>query len=310
VTLRWTVVGVAMFLVLIISSCNEGSGQELGAEYRYNVAFVDSQLRVLHGFRTRDGERLLKIPVALSPTIFSRDGRSLYGFDRSRAGLLKLDLEDMRLSVVSGSLDLRGAAGIAISPGNERIILSGNYPLGNLMVCGIFEITSSAAKLRLIVENKDCGPQAGSAPAGLEMWSDLSLSSDGDRLLVHNRSGLQIADLVNRTLSPLPGDFSAGSWSPDGRWLAVVEASGGKRTILLDAKTLTQQRSYATSLARWSPDSRYLLAWAADLCDPYWFTFAVIDVKSGERLTVNSSKCKVNLSTAGWIEGGVLERNR
>jgi hypothetical protein len=290
-------VGVVVSVVFATSSCAQETDKATSGEYPYSPAFVDSHPRVMHIFRFSGGEEEPALPADLAPVIYAPDGKSLYGFQsRTRPGLLKLDLDTMKLSVVPGSTGLPGAAGVAISPDEQRIILSGNYDIGGSTTCGLFELRPTTGNLSLLVENSDCGPEK-----GLSMWMDLSLSADGERVVVRSRSGMRIIDLVKRTITPLSEEYAAGAWSPDGRWLSVVEAVGQQRTILLDAKTLKGERTLGNSTARWSPDSRYLLALAPDSCGPYWFTFQVLDVATGQRLAVSGSRCKVNLNTEGWV---------
>lgn len=288
--------GIVASAVLATSSCSQETSRATSREYPYSPGFVDSRPQILHIFRFTGGEDERALPVNLSPVTYAPDGKSLYGFQsRVRSGLLRFDLDKAQLSVVPGSADLPGAAGVAASLDGQRIILSGNYSIDGLTTCGLFELRPLRA-LRLLVHNSDCGPQN-----SLSMWTDPSLSVDGERVVAHGRTGLKIIDLNKGTVSSFPDNYSAGAWSPDGKWLAAVETGGQRRTILMDAKTLKVERTFENSTARWSPDSRYLLVLTPDACEPYWFTFQVIDVANGQHLVVSGSRCKVNLNTLGWI---------
>ena len=300
---RSTTVGILTVAALasIASSCYRNSEGVIGAGYPYSPAFLDDHPRALRIFRLSGGENDLAMPAALSQITYDPGGGDLYGFviqpdpriGFRRLGPFKFELDSRRLSLIPGSPELGGAAGIAVSSGGQRIILSGRYHPGSSAMCGLFELRPDAGKLRILARNPNCGSPSGP-------WTHLSLSPDGERVLALDRAGMKIINLATGTVEPLLGSFQAGAWSPDGRWLAVVEDEGGHRTLVLDAKTLRQDRTFGTSLAQWSPDSRYLLA-LGGFCGPYYSTLEVIDVESGQRLRVGSSWCKVNLGTTGWV---------
>jgi len=284
-------------VVLATGSCAQEAGNVIGRGYPYSVAFVDSHPQVLRVFPLSGGEEERELPASLSPVAYAPDGRSLYGFQtRTRPGLLKVDLDSMELSVVPGSAVLPGAAGIAVSRDGGRIILSGSYSVGGSASCGLFELRPSTESVRLLVENDGCVPRD-----GLSMWTALSLSPDGERVVARAGGGLRIVDLISGAVTPIPGEYEIGAWSPDGKWLSVVEAAGRRRTVLMDARTLKEERTFGNSAALWSPDSRYLLALAPDSCGPYWFTFEAVDVVTGQRVSATGSRCKVNLNTGGWV---------
>ena len=303
--MRWRSTAVGMLtvaLLLVLSLCYRNSGRVVGAGYPYSPAMLDVYPRALRIFRLSGGESDLPMSATLSQITYDPDGRALYGFAIEpdprfgfrRRGPFKFELDNGDLSLIPGSTELGGAAGIAVSSGGQRIILSGRYHAGSSSICGLFELRQDAGKLRILARNDNCGPRS-------DQWTDLSLSPDGERVLARDRLGTKIIHLDAGTVEPLLGAFQAGAWSPDGRWLAVVEADRPQRTLLLDAKSLRQERTVGTSLAQWSPDSRYLLALSGYFCGPYWSTFEVIDVNSGKRLRVGSSRCKVNLGTVGWV---------
>ena len=287
-------------LLLTLAGCARPSSEVVSRDYPYSPAFVASRPAALHIYPLNGSESQVGLPAALSVFIYSADGGALYGFEGMKPGLLKIELATARLSVVPGATDV-GAAGLAVSKDEQRFILSGRYDFGSSRFCGLLELHPGATGRKALAQNHECRSQTDLLGAGLTTWEGLSLSPDGERLLVHNRSGLKIVNLADGNVEPL-GDFMAGEWSPDGKWLAAVETAGQRRTILMDAKTLKEEKTLGNSTAHWSPDSRFILAVSSDLCGPYWFTLEVIDVASGERLSVDSSKCKVNVSTTGWVK--------
>jgi len=302
---RFTIAAAAAYIMSVSGCAGQTSEEPVSREYRYSPAFADRQL--LRTFPLNGAEHDMRLPATLTAMTYSPDGRSMYGFDSPRSGLLKIEFNRMLVREVPGSQDLRGAFGVAVSADEERFILSGTYPVGGARSCGLFEFRQRTKDLRMLVENPDCGPRKETMAAALATWAQLNLSPDGEKAVAHNRAGLVMIDLVRHTIEPTSGapflgTFAEGAWSPDGKWLALVEQQGKRRTILFNAKTLKQERTFEAPAQTWSPDSRYLLGVEEDrTCGPYWATFRIIDAVSGKLISVGSSKCKVNLGGIGWV---------
>jgi Tol biopolymer transport system component len=121
----------------------------------------------------------------------------------------------------------------------------------------------------------------------------------------HNHH-LELIDLVSGVAKPFGEGLLMGAWSPDGRWLAALESDGRGRTILMDAHDYARRRIVGSSDLEWSPDSRYLLGWKEhDLCGPDFGTLQMIDIETGRATAIESSKCKVNQSTIGWLSADI-----
>lgn len=117
---------------------------------------------------------------------------------------------------------------------------------------------------------------------------------------------MELIDIVHGTAEPLGENLFVAAWSPDGKWLAAVERGERGRTILMDAKNLSQRRILGNSELDWSPDSHYLLGMKQqDRCGPYSGTLEAIDIETGRRTTVESSRCQVNQATTGWVSGEI-----
>jgi len=137
-------------------------------------------------------------------------------------------------------------------------------------------------------------------------WQYVSVAPDGLRAVATQYGHLELIDVARGTAEPLDARFFLAAWSPDGRWLAAVERGENGRTILMDAKDLTPRRVLGNSELDWSPDSRYLLGMKRhDWCGSYSGTLEAIDIETGKRKTIESSKCQVNQATTGWVSAEI-----
>jgi len=131
---------------------------------------------------------------------------------------------------------------------------------------------------------------------------------DGKRLVAYRKPHLELIDGTQGTVKSLGENYFAASWSPDGKWLAAIEQGGKQRTVLMDATTLAPARFLETTAGQWSPDSRFLLALDTKFCPTYFSTIRLLDISTGKSVAVNSSKCKVNLMTTGWVKTELIGR--
>jgi WD40 repeat protein len=74
---------------------------------------------------------------------------------------------------------------------------------------------------------------------------------------------LSIVSIDSRAEQPIKGATS-GSWSPDGRWLAVIRDG---KLELLNAATLQRKKELGSVdvMGVWSPDSRYLVLYKSQI---------------------------------------------
>lgn len=109
-------------------------------------------------------------------------------------------------------------------------------------------------------------PRAGVSEDLVRLGPPIALSPDGEELAARDPStgGLVIARLADGTSRPIAGtsiDVSGRlAFSPDGRWLALADATGGLR--LLPAAGSAPPTPLATGIdpasLAWSPDGHYL----------------------------------------------------
>lgn len=234
------------------------------------------------------------IPVrTVSAAHFSPDGRALYGActpyrdqekdgDPIRIATCKVDLYTGATTIVPGTVQDLGRD--RANPPPQVVKRFALLPDGN--------------------------PTFISLPWDGQPWLDFSLSLDGKRAVaIHNRQ-LLLIHLVHGTTKPLGDELHIAAWSPDGKWLACVENGENGRTILMDAATLSPQHVLGNSELDWSPDSHYLLGMKrSDWCGfQEAGTLEAIDIQSGKRTTIRSSRCQVDSATTGWVRCDISRR--
>ena len=249
----------------------------------------------------------ISLPFALGRFTFSPDGRALYGEPmlgppKGRVrGLYKIDFNPIRVSAIPTQASLKSIHSIAVSAREDRLLISGGFEEGDDQHCGVFEIGLPDGTLRPVLESPDC--------YYLSAWWGLSLSPDGAQAVaVHSRRihSLDLIDIARRQVRSLGTGFAKASWSPDGRWIAALEEGGKWRTVLFDAQTLARVKMLGTSEAQWSPDSHYLLAVSGRWCFNESGTVQTLDIHSGVKTTVGSSKCQVYQTTTGWVSSDIV----
>jgi len=254
----------------------------------------------------------LRLPASLDVLAYGADGKALYArhfggmgkLEPPEPGLVKIEFNPTRLSAVPGSTALSIYYALAVSPHQDRLIISGHEAGARRSLCGIFELSLPAGSLRKIVESPTCDPIADPPPT---RWSEISLSPDGARAVALRNYHLELISLSDGKISVLGGGaYLMGSWSPDGRWLAATKIADDN-TMLLDARTLTDGRSIGITDLEWSPDSRYLLARKRSvLCGlGEVATFETVDFETGRRTEVKSSRCLIDRARTGWVSSEI-----
>jgi Tol biopolymer transport system component len=253
----------------------------------------------------------IKFPVWI--VRFAGDGRSLYASLRAAQGtgieqyLVRIDLDTMRSTPVDGTQGF-GVNDFAVTPNSSKILILGRHQEGSTRKCGVFEVTVSTGAARQVLENS-CADQPS--------WTGLAIAPDGNRAVANygnttERSyRLYLIDLKDGATTSL-GDIRRAAWSPDGRWIAAIDWRR-RRAVLLDAHDYSRRRDLgsATALA-WSPDSRYLLLWKYPLLrcgigidvEP-GASFEIMEVASGKKKPVPSSRCQLTGGPLGWIASDI-----
>jgi WD40 repeat protein len=188
-------------------------------------------------------------------------------------------------------------ASFTVSNHEDRILAAGIRRRDG-DVRGLFEIAIPDGLIKPVFLQADKTPKSS--------WRHLSLSPDGKRAVATHNEHVELIDVERGLAEPLQGELFIAAWSPDGKWLAAVERGENGNTILMDAKTLTRQRNLGPSELDWSPDSHYLLGFKP--CGPHSGTLEAIDVQSGKRTIIESSKCRINQATTGWVSNDVYEK--
>ena len=292
--------GFHLQLSAVFGLATIGYGQShqpnIHAGYPYCPAVVSTNDGIHHELRVFPlSGKAFTIPVrTLSGAVFSPDGRALYGActpyrdqekdgDPIRIAICKVDLYTGATTTVPSTVQDLVRCGPKIALQIDRVPAL-TFPDGN--------------------------PTFISLPADGQPWRDLSLSPDGERAVATHNRQLRLIDVVRGTAKPLVDEVFIAAWSPDGKWLAYVENRENGRTILMDAATLSPQHVLGNSELDWSPDSHYLLGMKrSDRCGfQEAGTLEAIDVPSGKRTTIESSKCQVDRATTGWVRCDISRR--
>lgn len=282
---------------LSVSGCSGGQS----TAYAYSAAMYTSTFGVsqeVEVFPFVGKAFRIPIPFPLGHLAYSPDGRALYASaldplnGQGPRGLFRIELSPFRVVPVAGSSVL-GFDGFALTADQKKIVVAGG---GMATPCGIFGLDLRDGSVKTIVFGSPCDPLN-----PLAHWGDFSLSPDGRRATAFRYHHLELIDLVTAKVTVLEG-LEFGSWSPDGKWLAVMR-EGSEDTVLLDARTLSRRRSIGRTSLRWSPDSRYLLNEKFPLlCGLGEIgTLETVDVNTGVRREIASSRCQINMATLGWV---------
>jgi len=306
-TRRRSVTAAAALAAALLAACDLQEKGGPRAAYPYCAAFVKGDTLVAFPF---DAEKAtVTLPFVPARLSYSRDGKSLYAarqYPDRRAGISRIDLRSGKVTAVPGSADLF-AHSFAVSPDGGKIVISGRYRKGDGEQCGIFELSGATGAVRRVPvpDNLDCDYQY--------TWHDLSLSPDGGRAVAFRQVGvepeIELIDLILGTVTSL-GRGSRAAWSPDGKWIAVLDYSTNYAITVMDPGDPSKRRGFGGTGDQelsWSPDSRYLLLWKPCLLSlGYFGTLEALDVENGKRETIRSSRCAVNLMTSGWVSNEVI----
>jgi hypothetical protein len=179
--------------------------------------------------------------------------------------------------------------------------------------CGTFEVNPADGTQRAVLEGGApvCGGGGG------------VVSPDGTRSVRHVRGELRVTDLRNGASQVVSGFkdeatteelnwLNSTAWSPDGRWISVVDASG--RVTLIDADDFGRRKRLGSTAGgvavSWSPDSRYLLVSKSGLrCTSslYFVSLEAVDIETGRRIEFGSSRCQVTGGWAGWLDPSIAQ---
>lgn len=301
-----------LFVTLCIVLAGLGACGQESIDSAYWPAMYTSEGTVSHDLEVFPPSSIsfrIYLPFPLYTFTYSADGSSLYAADMNdvralldpriprKAGLFKIDLSSVHVAAVPGS----GAFSfyeIAAGANGGDLLISGQQSSG----CGIFRLNIRDGGARLIVRAPSCDP--------VHPWRDLSLSQDGRHATATLNQRLYLIDMMSGDAHILgAGAYSGGSWSPDGKWLAVTKAPQGN-TVLLNSNTLKEEKTLPSTDLKWSPDSKYLLARTPELTCGFTEaqTLEVVNVSDGRKTRILSSRCQIDRTTLGWVNGQIVKR--
>jgi len=256
------------------------------------------------------------VPLPFVPSViaFGPSGDALYalkrnGHDASRLSLVKVQFHPTRVSSLLETIPL-DIANFTVSRREDKALVVGRRASRGKWSCGIFEVAIPSGVVRAVLENSDCRHGV--------LWQRVKLSPGGDRVLDEVGRDIQVIDLAGGGAKNLSREFAKGpwseyaSWSPDGKWIAVLESGRRGRVILLDATDLSRRRTLAGGSHGmppvWSPDSKYILRGQIELrcgisfdVDPP-YTLEVLDIESGTHTKIRSSRCRMERGETGWLK--------
>jgi hypothetical protein len=316
---RLSKVSVTRFCPVVIALIAAAAGLEVEAQdarphgllSEYFPAFCRSAVYPASSCKLvifREGSRQSAIDIPIRPDFFTfaRGGTALYALSilKKPACLYEVELSPVRTTRFTCPVGLISAYDFATSANGDQLFISGPFKAGETTRCGVFEVSMSEGPTRQVL-TEVCG----SGSRGFEnSWSSLSLSPDGGRAVAVRHDRLELVDVAAGISRAVADGISSAAWSPDGRWIAARKLHGG--TDLLDSTNFKKKRSLADSTVQWSPDSRYLLR-----IEDCFFPIAVngvgtvqaLDVATGKKVTIESSRCVVDGGGTGWVSGGVAQ---
>jgi hypothetical protein len=273
---------------------------------RYSAAVLSTNLAVNDPRLTVfpfDGDAFsIALPIAVDYLAFTLDGKTMYGSarrnlhlrmppDPDSPTLYKIEFGPTRASPIQGSAVLRPIYSVAVSQRGDKIVVVAGFAAKR--GCGIFELSPFDGALREVAFDVGCQPAD-----SLSHWAHLNVSPDGKFASASKKHTMEIIDLVSGTIRLVGERFMEAAWSPDGKWIAGLEAKWTGRTILMDPNTLEEKRTVPQSQCQWSPDSRYLLQNTGGI-------LRAIDVGTGRERTIVSSKDKVVEVSTAWVSNEI-----
>lgn len=218
------------------------------------------------------------------------------------ATLVQIEFGPIRKSVVPGSTGL-SIASLTVSRSGKIFVSAGD---DQSRLCGAYEIDPAAGTHRplRIGPEPDCAGAIGEiSPDGKRVLSSQSPPRPGNAPVKAHLTLLDLATGATQSLGE-----GRGTWSPDGRRIAVA---GGGQIVVMDAANLSHRKKLGSSGVDdnlvWSPDSKRLLFVKQEWrCGDDTETLETVDVETGRRSVIGSSHCGVTSSAVGWVDPQVV----
>jgi hypothetical protein len=243
----------------------------------------------------------IRVPENLGPVAFSQDGVAIYGVTPGQRPLTiaEFQLRTRTYKRFDGVAGFDKVRDLLVEP-DQAVLISGLYRVGSRFSCGIFEVQLSSGVVRQLLEAGTCRiasifTSVTTAPNELAVG-----------LFEQKFWALDFRSGVRKLLIDA---YTAAAYSPDGKWIAIVERGRWHdRLALIDPANQSLRRDLGEYNEQgdvtWSPDSRELLIW--EHCSGgYVGTLVRLDVSTGRRTEVPSSKCAVRGEKMGWISSDI-----
>jgi len=240
--------------------------------------------------------------------LFGPDGKTIYVPGRPRSGeaLREIQFGPLRERIVLGTDGFDAIWHFTVTQPSGQIFISGKLP--KMGECGTVEVDPSSGTTRKVLAGAypDCGGGGG------------AVSPDGKHALTYAGNELSVIDLETRAVRPIKNvgggiglkEVTWGgqvAWSPDGRWISAMIDQD--KILLIDASDTSRRRRLGSShrgFVVWSPDSKYLLLQKSQLRCGLTFDFfeslEILEVATGKRASIKSSRCNVGVGSVGWMD--------
>lgn len=249
--------------------------------------------------------------------VYGDDGKTIYGWVPGTTGIFKLNLATYKRTLVPGT-EMLGWKGLPFAQFtvSERhdLLVSFRRDFVEEKGCGLYSFSLSTGQPREIRRETPCRTQL----------SDLALSPDGKSMLAVERPGvaggfqLDVVDLASGSIAPISPKYEHAQWAPNGQWVAAEETIAERnptasRLVLLDPINFKFRRSLGEAPHRpkfaWSPDSRFLLIPKPQVSCSLYFpdvsSLQTIEVTTGRKAIIGSSRCRFGGGSVGWISAEV-----
>jgi WD40 repeat protein len=278
----------------------------------YRAAFIDGARLSIFPFN--GSEIAVRLPAALGGVSFSRDGRILYGIMRrspsGESSLAAVHIQPASVVELAGSHAFSAIYSLAVGENGRAALVSATRRDIKGQTCGLFALDLETGAVTHVLGNPGDGCDY------LSSWTKLSLSPNGKQAVGTSRKGqLALINLQERRIEKLWTGTEA-FWSPNGKWIAALSFATPANVEIIDASDLSKRRKIGSDggmgRVAWSPDSRYLLVWESDptcgIGGGYYGTLHALDITSGAKAEIASSRCRVHLATTGWVSASISTR--
>lgn len=240
------------------------------------------------------------VPTTFSIWMFSRDGRSIYGESplKGNQEIFKIELNPPHVVRIRFSIQLEGVRRVTESQDPNILFVSGFARLDGVHTCGAaFQLAMNTGAVTLMR----------AYPCGTTVES---VSPDGRFVLLTKGKHVSLSNLRTGNIEELRGIESGNwsSWSPDSRWISVIQ---DEHITLIEAEHPKNRRSMRAvkGPVTWSPDSKAILYYKSQLSCAltlYFGSLEVMNLETKRRNVVNGSHCEIGRPQVGWVSPSVI----